>query len=336
MQVYCKGGSKCAEGAVHLDNIGREGHTFLHHIVENYDTLAKWTVFSQAEAPSEGYLGHEHGGGHMLTGSHFDDYILQPVREKDADSLFLMTSKVHLPTLAHSFRSSFKVAKDQRMPPLQGRLGMCPGSRTDSWGAFQEIPWLQGFVNEKCGIEAGAVQEALATFWQDYVQLPQPKGDIVHYTQGARFAASRDRILQRPKAFYERLLQAVATEEDTCLSGCVNRTCTAPQDEDAPRLQQKCIRVAKDVRAELVLLVVALLVPGVRRRLVHRGEVPKDSFVVLLVLQARPPAHSLPRRVAGSYGLAVLAGRRVRQSSPQHLALLHRVLARTRREDDYD
>merc|ERR1719215_66254 len=58
----------------------------------------------------------------------------------------------------------------------------------------------------------------MATFWQDYVQLPPPKGDVVHYTQGARFAASRERILQRPKAFYERLLQAVATESDPCLN----------------------------------------------------------------------------------------------------------------------
>jgi hypothetical protein len=50
------------------------------------------------------------------------------------------------------------------------------------------------------------------------VQLPRPKGDVVHYAQGARFAVARERILQRPKAFYERLLQAVATEEDPCLN----------------------------------------------------------------------------------------------------------------------
>jgi len=33
---------------VQLRNVGREGHTYLHHIVENYDNLADLTIFSQA------------------------------------------------------------------------------------------------------------------------------------------------------------------------------------------------------------------------------------------------------------------------------------------------
>ncbi|KAJ3192356.1 hypothetical protein HK101_006699 [Irineochytrium annulatum] len=32
-----------------LPNLGREGATYLHHIVENYDDLARWTLFTQAE-----------------------------------------------------------------------------------------------------------------------------------------------------------------------------------------------------------------------------------------------------------------------------------------------
>jgi len=50
--VYCKGSAaQCPEGSVKLPNVGREGHTFLHHIVSNYDRLSAWTVFSQAGAP---------------------------------------------------------------------------------------------------------------------------------------------------------------------------------------------------------------------------------------------------------------------------------------------
>ena len=30
-----------------LRNIGREPHTYMHHIVENYDSLAEWTIFAQ-------------------------------------------------------------------------------------------------------------------------------------------------------------------------------------------------------------------------------------------------------------------------------------------------
>ncbi|QJW88099.1 DUF3431 domain-containing protein [Spirosoma taeanense] len=35
--------------AVRLPNVGREAHTYLHHIVSRYDTLAEWTVFCQGK-----------------------------------------------------------------------------------------------------------------------------------------------------------------------------------------------------------------------------------------------------------------------------------------------
>merc|ERR1719463_1003814 len=45
------------EIATALPNVGRESQTYLHHIVNNYDDLADWTVFSQAVAPTWGYHG---------------------------------------------------------------------------------------------------------------------------------------------------------------------------------------------------------------------------------------------------------------------------------------
>jgi hypothetical protein len=45
-----------------LLNVGRESHTYLSHIVENYERLADWTVFTQAGEPSFGYRGHRSGG----------------------------------------------------------------------------------------------------------------------------------------------------------------------------------------------------------------------------------------------------------------------------------
>ena len=44
--VYCKGVS--TPGCRPLPNVGRDTHTYLSHIVANYDRLAEWTVFSQA------------------------------------------------------------------------------------------------------------------------------------------------------------------------------------------------------------------------------------------------------------------------------------------------
>lgn len=43
--IYNKG----AGGRPILHNVGREAHTYLHHIVARYKTLADWTFFSQAD-----------------------------------------------------------------------------------------------------------------------------------------------------------------------------------------------------------------------------------------------------------------------------------------------
>ena len=49
--VYNKGKSYDLEKSqipfTTLDNIGREGHTFLYHIINNYDNLSNWIIFVQ-------------------------------------------------------------------------------------------------------------------------------------------------------------------------------------------------------------------------------------------------------------------------------------------------
>lgn len=42
--AYCKCGSRM-HACIELPNVGREAHTFLHHILKNYDTLADVTFF---------------------------------------------------------------------------------------------------------------------------------------------------------------------------------------------------------------------------------------------------------------------------------------------------
>ena len=45
--VYNKGESLDQISFTKLDNVGREGHTFLYHIINNYDNLSNWTIFVQ-------------------------------------------------------------------------------------------------------------------------------------------------------------------------------------------------------------------------------------------------------------------------------------------------
>lgn len=48
--VYDKSADGSAEpDALALPNVGREAHTYLHHLVERYDTLAEWTIFCQGK-----------------------------------------------------------------------------------------------------------------------------------------------------------------------------------------------------------------------------------------------------------------------------------------------
>ncbi len=44
--------------AVPLPNVGREAHTYLHHIVGRYDTLSEWTVFCQGKPFDHAYDFH--------------------------------------------------------------------------------------------------------------------------------------------------------------------------------------------------------------------------------------------------------------------------------------
>ncbi len=54
--IYTKGQADLAErDAIPLPNIGREAHTYLHHIVSQYDSLAEWTVFCQGKPFDHAY-----------------------------------------------------------------------------------------------------------------------------------------------------------------------------------------------------------------------------------------------------------------------------------------
>jgi hypothetical protein len=46
--IYNKGRKLNIQNEIMLDNIGRESHTYLHHIIQNYDQLEDVLVFTQA------------------------------------------------------------------------------------------------------------------------------------------------------------------------------------------------------------------------------------------------------------------------------------------------
>lgn len=47
--IYTKAETPLAPGHLPLPNVGREAHTYLHHIVNRYDSLADYTIFCQGK-----------------------------------------------------------------------------------------------------------------------------------------------------------------------------------------------------------------------------------------------------------------------------------------------
>lgn len=216
--IYCKGPHKSRPPGCHpLKNVGREGHTYLHHIVHNYDSLSKWTVFTQAQAPTQGYRGHRRGGGHALPGVPFDAFVLPEEAgglSREDGSAFIFTGAVHMSTLNHSLRLSYIRAAHA---PTLHQQSKCPKTELlDGWQKWWDLGWFKKFIGGRCNVAAAKVPKFFTDYWDSVIKLPRPANDILFFTQGARFAASRERIQQRPKAFYEELLQTLDHDLDPC------------------------------------------------------------------------------------------------------------------------
>ena len=192
--IYNKGSP--LNGTIELPNVGRESHTYLHHIVHNYDDLAYWTVFSQAGEPSFGYAGH------LSRGVRFQDYLNEQV------STFWINTVAVTKTgeweFCQTFRRSFaeraRAELDDRMRCPEERFGSC-----NNMGGFNN------FLRNKCTTQGLDLEH----YWTGYLEEASNLTTL-YFPQGARFAVSRDKIRQRPMLFYLRLMELLAQDVDPC------------------------------------------------------------------------------------------------------------------------
>jgi len=181
-----------------LANFGRESHTYLHHIVHNYDNLADWTVFSQACSPSWGYLIGDSGNGHLNDKVSFDDYV-RPF-PNGRDSFFVMNAASQFPRATQLNRLGIIV---QGFPDEGPE--MCPKLGAEGWTNW----W---FLPDHPHLQRGDMLD----FYDKYVaashRLAERKPLILAFAQGGRFAVSRARIHARPKTYYARMLVVLSKE----------------------------------------------------------------------------------------------------------------------------
>jgi len=198
-RVYSKG--EAPAGAEVLSNVGRESHTYLTHIVKNFDRLADRTVFTQGAAPGWGYKGGNSGSGHLTDHISFEHY-LRPFPTGE-DSFFAFSAAVSMPWGLQSTRVGMLTDTLRTMSN-----GMCPAGGADGWTSW----WLDpAHPHAKAG-------SRMLAFYNDHIlQRAFVPADVMQpvslaFAQGARFAVAAERIRSRPRAFYEKLLSLVSHE----------------------------------------------------------------------------------------------------------------------------
>lgn len=194
------GALPAAARELRVPNSGRESGAYLRHIVANYDSLAELTVFSHAGAPTPG-LRSSSGGGHILSGVFFLDYIMKP--------LFVFSTVLHMESTARVRRAAAPPAAAAAERPLPASC-FDPGRDGRRLG---RAPIFRRHVRRRCRAERAA-ECSLAAYWDAYVRLPRPPQQAVWFAQGARFSASASQIRRRPREDYERLLSTVNGSAD--------------------------------------------------------------------------------------------------------------------------
>ena len=201
--IYDKGldNHPALSGAIKIENIGREGHTYLHHIIENYDNLAEQIIFTQCDPFVHNPT--------ILCGVD-NHYLLDDVQ---ALGLYYL-KKINLPPIQYT--EEHKVITDFGLEYLrvhangdlicpefvdQGMIDLRINADNDYKGVrFHSKPVTEGFLNR-------------AIF-----PIKKPLNKVT-FTFGGLFSVRRTHILNHHKIVYQGLIEELTSKS---LQGGVN------------------------------------------------------------------------------------------------------------------
>lgn len=194
--------------SIPLQNVGRESHTYLYHIINNWDNLADRTIFFQGGGPSFGYRGAK-DGGHMFSNYYFDDYI-----NSTNELEMIITSRVSSKLEKLSIRNGYDKQKNMCRP-----INILPNKlydNNDYWLPWSDFSGFKTFLTNKRK-EQNAKHD-LTSFWYKYISNKAPMPEILMYAQGAQFSISRELIQKNSKEYYQQLIKELEHNKD-CYQG---------------------------------------------------------------------------------------------------------------------
>jgi len=136
-----------------------------------------------------------------------DDFV-QYLEPQPSGTRFVYTSAVHLPSMNHVLRAAYCI-DDAR---LEGQaVQSCP-KNASQWSSWWDVGPFKDYINAKKESQQG---DDVKNFYRKYINPAHTSDEMVlFFPQGARFAVSKERILSRPKADYERLMGALSNDVD--------------------------------------------------------------------------------------------------------------------------
>lgn len=198
--IYNKGKDDIDYPYIRLENIGREGETYLNHIISNYDNLSEYTVFTQADPfthspdfiellfSKENFqkiqpltwkwldFGEHKPECWWLESLNKDG--IPPLSIRSADKThWIRTLKVHVERLDHNFNCIY------------------PFKYIDGGVFFHLIPDIKKFYN---------IKETPLDFYWNLFGFEEDIPLSIPFSFAAIFGVHRDIIRERPVSFYKK------------------------------------------------------------------------------------------------------------------------------------
>lgn len=199
--IYNKGNDPI-DGSILLPNVGRESHTYLYHIISNYNNLANKTVFVQGGQPSFGYSGTGKGG-HLYSNYYFDDYI-----NGARDPELIITSAVSSNLEKLYIRKGYNKYQNINRPISR----MPTNTFQDHWLSSSNFTHFRNYLQELKSSQNGVY--TLKSFWKKYISNHHPLPDFLYYNQGAQFSVSKEIIQRKSLDYYRQLIKELEHDKN--------------------------------------------------------------------------------------------------------------------------